>query len=100
MEKMQGPERELQILLASSGFRSANHLAAFAGVPQPTISRYFAGKRSRLDAATIQRLADALGVDTAKLLSLLENIRKDRAARVTLNRRHPKSRRPLALATI
>lgn len=47
---------------------SQTALADLAGVRQATISELESGKAKRIDFATIEKLADALGVEPSELL--------------------------------
>ena len=58
----------LEQLRTAMGWSQAE-LARRSGVPQPTISRLEAEKTRTIDLDNLERLADALGVNAAALIS-------------------------------
>jgi len=58
----------LEQIRTAMGWSQAE-LARRSGVPQPTISRLEGGKTRTIDLDNLEKLADALGVNAAALIS-------------------------------
>lgn len=62
------PRLIIEKLRVLRGFKSLRALALEAGISQPTLQRYMAGKTSTMEAATFLALAQTLGVTMSELL--------------------------------
>ena len=58
----------IEDLREQKGFKSVRALAQAAGIPQPTLSRYMAGKTDTMDAQNFYLLAKTLDVTLSELL--------------------------------
>lgn len=64
----QDPREIIRRLRDLRGFKSDRALAIAAGMPQPTLSRYLAGKSGDMELAQWRLLAEALEVSVSHLL--------------------------------
>lgn len=62
------PRRIIETLRLAQGFRSVRALAIAAGINQPTLSRYLAGKSDTMEVDKFAALAQTLGVTVSELL--------------------------------
>lgn len=62
------PRQIIRRLLTARGFHSPRALAIHAGVSQPTLSRYLAGRTDDMEMATWRSLSMALEVTLSQLL--------------------------------
>lgn len=62
------PRRIIETLRLAQGFRSVRALAIAAGISQPTLSRYLAGKSDTMEVDKFAALAQTLGVTVSELL--------------------------------
>ncbi|MCR5864670.1 helix-turn-helix transcriptional regulator [Aquincola sp. J276] len=61
------PREIIRDLRLKRGFTSDRSLAIAAGIPQPTLSRYLAGKAETMELASFQALARTLEVTVSEL---------------------------------
>ena len=67
-DRLGSPREIIRRLRAAKGFTSDRALAIAAGVSQPTLSRYLAGKTESLGVENFRALADMLDVTLSELL--------------------------------